>query len=104
MKVEQKEHQEGEREALDLKILVLIDVEEEMPVDLAEAEQHADDLQIALILNVFVGDFIAALALLQAVVIFVEVADNLIEWLTAVNAHIIDACDLFFRRHYFSQL
>jgi len=77
MEVEQEQKEECEQVALDLDALNLVDVEEDVAMNLSKAQDDAEHLEVIIVLDVLVSYFPAPLALLQAVVVILEFADDL---------------------------
>ena len=89
VQVEQEEQHNRQRKAFDLEALELLNVVEEVFVNLRKAKHHTDHLEVVFVLNVLISNLAAFLAFLQAIVVLVEIANDLHVWVATVRAHIV---------------
>jgi hypothetical protein len=89
VQVEQEEQHDRQRKAFDFKALKLFNIVEKVFVNLRKAKHHTDHLEIVFVLNVLVGYLAAFLALLQAIVVHVEISNDFHVWVATVRAHIV---------------
>ena len=76
MEVKQKQQEKGYAIALYLDVFDFFDIKENVSVNLSEAKEHAQDFEVAVVLYILVGDFSAPLALFEAVVVVLELAND----------------------------
>lgn len=77
MQVEQKEQDESNQVTLYFQVFDMVHVEEDVSVDLGEAEQDAQHLQIVIVFYVLVGHVSTPLASLKAVIVVLELSHDL---------------------------
>ena len=82
MEVEQEKKEEGYQIALDLQVFDGFDIEEDVAMYLCKAEKNAQNLEVTVVLDMFVGHLAASLALFKAVIVVLEVPDYLAEGAT----------------------
>lgn len=74
MEIEQKQKEEGDQVTLSLQVLYLVDIEEDVSMNLCKAEEHTQDLEVAIIFDVLVSSLSASLAAFEAVIIVLELS------------------------------
>jgi hypothetical protein len=76
VQVEQKQQEKGDAIALHLYVFYLFNIKEDVSMDLGEAKQHAQNLQVAVVLDILVCYFSTTLAFFKAVVIVLKLTHN----------------------------
>ena len=72
MQVEQEEEQEGQGEAFNPYARNVLHVEVDVSMNLREAQEHRQYLQVALVLDILVRHLMTLLALFETVIVLVQ--------------------------------
>ena len=77
MQVQQEQKEYGDHVALYSQVLDVLDIKENVTVDLREAKEHTQDLEIRVVLYELVSCDPASLALFKTVIVILEVTHDL---------------------------